>query len=92
MHDERHPVLEYLVFGAAAVLALILAYYGFMRWDSGRRSAEAAAPLGQAEAAAPDLPASTGNLQHSGTVEAVGELPAVKLSGSPKALSRRSRR
>lgn len=83
MHDDRHPVLEYLVFGLAGVLAVILAYYAFMRWENGRRAAGAEAPLGRAaEAEAPDLPASTGNLRHSGTVEAVGQLPAVKLSAS----------
>ena len=44
-HGDRHPVLEYLVFGLAALLALILLYWGGSklvgaRWSSPSSTAQ----------------------------------------------------
>ncbi|MDE2039468.1 MAG: hypothetical protein KGO96_01910 [Elusimicrobia bacterium] len=74
MAKERPPALDYLVFGLALLLAIILAYYGFQSWWTGATptpagwNASEQAPA-KTPARAPD------QLRHSGTVEGVSHLP-----------------
>lgn len=43
-HGDRHPVLEYLVFGLAALLALILLYWGGSKLVGARWSSSTVTP------------------------------------------------
>jgi hypothetical protein len=84
--SNRHPVVEYFVFGLAGLLALVLAYHGYARWAGGRRAAAPEAPLGRSAGQAPETrpqPAETQGSFHGG-----GALPTVRFS-EPRKRSRR---
>jgi hypothetical protein len=83
MHDhDRHPVFEFVVFGTALVMAVVLAYYSWQRFAP-RRAAPAAGYSAQQspDDALPDVQFG-GDLEASDTVSAVGRIPPVE--GSPR--------
>ena len=87
---ERHPVFEYLVFGLAALMAVLIAYKAFTRWEANHSAgAHPEAPLGRSPRADDsDQQGITGTLEYSDTQPGVTALPAVKLSQPKKRSSR----
>lgn len=84
MHDhERHPVFEFVVFGTALAMAVVLAYYSWQRFAPRRAAPAAGYSSGQQ---APDEGAQEvqfgGDLEASETLPAVGRIPPVE--GSPR--------
>ena len=78
-HGDRHPVLEYLVFGLAALLALILLYWGGSKLAGSRWSSPVSAS--QTIMRAPNQPWPEKNeLDVTATEHGVTRAPPVKIS------------
>jgi hypothetical protein len=91
---ERPPILDYLVFGTAAVLAVIVGYYALVKqpW----RHPAGPLPEGSAGQSSPETqaPAAYGapaenTLEGSGTRAIAGETPGVKSPGRAAAKKKR---
>lgn len=88
--SERHPVFEFVVFALAGFLALVLAYFAWVRFTAAKRMpARGVSPEeGSVSAPADENPPSSGGLIRSGTVRAVPSIPPVK--GSPRPPKKRA--
>ena len=88
---ERPPLLDYAVFGTAAVLAVIVGYYALVKqpWKRPAGSIDRSADLGElvvpvAETRSVPMPAPQENtLGASGTHAIAGQAPGMKSSGRP---------